>query len=290
MLPAQFTPVLRLPRNTLGRDFIVGDIHGRLDLLRAALDEAKFDPSVDRLLSPGDLVDRGPYSLECAKLLDWDCVFSSRGNHEHMALESFNPDGSLAIDEAGLPAWLNNGMGWWLAIPPAGRVELLKRFARLPVVIEVETSRGLIGIVHADVPPDQSWSQFTKNVEALDPHTIMTALWGRQRIQAGSRVGVSGVGRVFVGHTPQWMGLRRYGNVYAMDTGAVYGRSPERPNAGLSVANVLTGTAAMTQPQESVTLWNVVDAPAPEGRLFGQGPGYTTHDSLNWLTTWRKKA
>ena len=32
-----------------------------------------------------------------------------------------------------------------------------------------------------------------------------------------------GIGRVFVGHTPQWGGLRRYGNVYAIDTGAVFG-------------------------------------------------------------------
>ena len=49
-------------RNTHGRDFVVGDIHGCFDLLQQALDEAAFNPDRDRLFSVGDLIDRGPQS------------------------------------------------------------------------------------------------------------------------------------------------------------------------------------------------------------------------------------
>lgn len=37
--------VLKLPKNTEGRDFVVGDIHGAYDLLDQALEEVKFDPA-----------------------------------------------------------------------------------------------------------------------------------------------------------------------------------------------------------------------------------------------------
>jgi serine/threonine protein phosphatase 1 len=287
MLPHSFVPVLRVGRNKRGRDFVVGDLHGVIHLLAAALEAVDFDPECDRLFICGDLVDRGEDSPACVRLLDAAWVFSVRGNHEQMALDSFDAQGNLIIDPLSMTAFLNNGLGWWLALSPAERLKLLQRIACLPVVIEIETPRGLVGIVHADVPPGLSWPQFTRKIEALDEHTLSTALWGRQRIQAGAKVGVSGVGRVFVGHTPQWMGLRRYGNVYAVDTGAVYGALGQVEGGQLTMANMLTGTAALTQPRPPVALLNVVDE-VPPTSMFGQGPGYTTSDSWNWLNNWRK--
>ena len=58
----QTTEVSRVKRfaaNTAGRDFAVGDIHGHFTRLQSALDKAGFEPSVDRLFSVGDLIDRG---------------------------------------------------------------------------------------------------------------------------------------------------------------------------------------------------------------------------------------
>lgn len=54
--------VLRLPENTRGRDFVVGDIHGAFDKVEAAMAKVGFDVERDRLLSVGDLVDRGAES------------------------------------------------------------------------------------------------------------------------------------------------------------------------------------------------------------------------------------
>lgn len=63
----EVTRVKRFAANTAGRDIAVGDIHGHLTRLVHALAEIKFDESVDRLFSVGDLVDRGP---ECEDVIN----------------------------------------------------------------------------------------------------------------------------------------------------------------------------------------------------------------------------
>ncbi|MGB0713157.1 MAG: metallophosphoesterase, partial [Gammaproteobacteria bacterium] len=54
--------VVRLEHNEVGRDLIVGDIHGEFIALKDRLDELEFVPGRDRLFSVGDLIDRGPNS------------------------------------------------------------------------------------------------------------------------------------------------------------------------------------------------------------------------------------
>ena len=44
--------------------YVVGDIHGHFEELTALLDEINFDHQIDKLVSVGDLVNRGPMSLE----------------------------------------------------------------------------------------------------------------------------------------------------------------------------------------------------------------------------------
>ena len=51
--------ILKLPENTQGRDFVVGDLHGRFDDLQEAMRLNQFDPGKDRIISCGDLIDRG---------------------------------------------------------------------------------------------------------------------------------------------------------------------------------------------------------------------------------------
>ena len=51
--------ILRLPTNKAGRDFVLGDLHGTTDLLRALREHVAFDPKKDRLFSVGNLIDRG---------------------------------------------------------------------------------------------------------------------------------------------------------------------------------------------------------------------------------------
>lgn len=86
MILAPFHPLVHEPPNTLGRDFLVGDLHGLVFELRQALALVEFDPLRDRLFCVGDLVDRGPYSLECLELLKEPWFLASLGNHERMLL------------------------------------------------------------------------------------------------------------------------------------------------------------------------------------------------------------
>lgn len=77
---------LRLAANTQGRDLAVGDIHGHFGRLVMCLEQAGFDPAVDRLFSVGDLVDRGPYSEAALQWLDRPWFHAVQGNHEALAI------------------------------------------------------------------------------------------------------------------------------------------------------------------------------------------------------------
>ena len=88
--------VRRVPE-ALGRDFVVGDIHGAFDILMKALEAVGFNPKTDRLFSVGDLVDRGNYSQLALEFLSEPWVFAVRGNHEQMLLDMY---ASGKVDEA----------------------------------------------------------------------------------------------------------------------------------------------------------------------------------------------
>lgn len=75
-----------ITRNT-GRTFVIGDLHGELDKLYEAMEHVDFNYDEDLIISVGDLVDRGPNSLECFNLVYKSWFKSVRGNHEQFFLE-----------------------------------------------------------------------------------------------------------------------------------------------------------------------------------------------------------
>ena len=265
--------VKRLPANRAGRDFAVGDIHGAYDLVIQAMDEVGFDPSCDRLFSVGDLIDRGPGSYRCARFLAQPYVHAVRGNHEDMLIDLY------AVGEPPQEAlgWMaaRNGLGWWLDASPEVRQDTLDAIRRLPIAIEVATYRGNVGFIHADVPAGMDWQTFLSGIEAGDKDIIETTLWGRDRIQGENNDGVPGVGRVFVGHTPRWGGLRRYGNVYAIDTGAVFGELDIKDEGRLTMVNLLARTGCLVEPRQ-VALVDVRNTDIPPEYPFGL---YATNQS-----------
>ena len=230
--------VTRYARNDSGRDFVVGDVHGMFACLRSLLGEIDFNPETDRLFSVGDLVDRGPDSTLALEWLGLPWFHACRGNHEQFALDSGDP-GMRDL-------WINyNGGRWWLDLDEASRARFREAFVNLPLAMEVETASGIVGIVHADVPPLVTWSRYMELLRACDRDAALFALWSRNRIQNsdGLRLPVrGGVERVYCGHTPTRTALR-LGNVHYIDTGAVYVRE------GYADAKL---TAVQIHPEEHV--------------------------------------
>ena len=210
----------RFDRNEEGRDFAVGDIHGMYSVLEDLLESVNFDPQRDRLFSVGDLIDRGPESDRTLEFLAYSWFHAVQGNHERMLMEAHeNPDD--------MRNWIeNNGGGWWLEIDEPTQHVFRKAIGALPIGMEVETNQGLVGIVHADIPVDTSWSGFFNQMEE-DPQLLYYAVWSRYRLKQaevlGDVPGIEGVDLVVVGHTPlrQAMKLR---NIFYLDTAAAYSR------------------------------------------------------------------
>lgn len=212
-------PVLRLPVNTEGRDFVVGDVHGAFAALDGLLREVGFEPRVDRLIAVGDLVGRGEDSDQVLSWLDRPWFHSVIGNHELMAI--------MCAHEAIEPqAYSQNGGDWLLAMEPAVRLEYAQAFERLPLAIEVATPTGRVGVIHADMPPHTSWPALLQRLELGDPDLLDHLLWSRRRVEevsAGRPVGpIAGVDHVFVGHTPMRQ-MTRSDNVLYIDLGYCFG-------------------------------------------------------------------
>ncbi len=148
---SRFKRCHRLPRNTVGRDLVVGDLHGHRSLFESELDRIGFRPGRDRVLSVGDLIDRGPDSLGTLALIEEPWFFAVLGNHELALLkilEQFGarrPPGKLAC----------GGSDWVLeALSKNYKTvsRLADRIASLPVALHVEGDVSF-NVTHGDLFP-----------------------------------------------------------------------------------------------------------------------------------------
>lgn len=196
-------PIQTFGPNEHGRDFVIGDLHGSLSCFEVLLRGLEFDKTKDRMFSVGDLVDRGPNSLECLELIKEPWFHCVLANHEQMMLEAFN-GGYMG------QFWIQNG-GFWgytayedakrlkeTATTELGKVDphpdSLRLFELLPLVEErplVMTVQMLDGkkyhIIHAELPPGEVITDET----LASPEEVMRLaqiqardgdffLWGRQ--------------------------------------------------------------------------------------------------------------
>lgn len=213
--------ILRFEKNQAGRDLIVGDIHGHFSKLHAALDEAGFNPAVDRLFSVGDLVDRGPESAHALEWLTKPWFHAVQGNHEDMAIRWGRPDCRMDRD-----LYAQNGGIWNIANTPQERATFSLALSCLPLAIEIETNGGLVGVIHAGCPFD-SWDGLRTMImrdgllsKAGIKSLRQQCLWDRSRIEHGDSQPVSGVRAVVVGHTPVSCAPYTLGNTIYIDSGA----------------------------------------------------------------------
>ena len=147
--------IVRFPSNRTGRDFILGDLHGTTDLLRALMEHVAFDSDKDRLFSVGDLVDRGEDSPGGLALLLEPWFHAVKGNHEDMMMDYLLPRArqKYPMESAnGLPdhAFLFNGGEAWFENYRMS-AEVKDRLESLPLLIVVGEGGERFHVVHADL-------------------------------------------------------------------------------------------------------------------------------------------
>ncbi|HSD39917.1 MAG TPA: symmetrical bis(5'-nucleosyl)-tetraphosphatase [Rhodocyclaceae bacterium] len=160
--------------------YAVGDLQGCLDPLKALLADAAFSPEQDRLWLVGDLVNRGPQSVEVLRFLCalGPAVTAVLGNH----------DLYLLAVAAGLPAKDKLGDTIDSVLEAPDRDELVDWLRGLPLM-HVE---GDWAMVHAGLLPQWSVAQalalaeeVTANLRSDDWCGFLLELFGNKPAQWG---------------------------------------------------------------------------------------------------------
>ena len=200
--------------NTVGRDLAIGDIHGCFGGVKAALKKVGFNEAVDRLFCVGDLIDRGPQSERVLEWLDKPWLHAIMGNHEQMAWLSVH----------GTPVerrYHKMSGGAWLAhLPVEEQMTIAARLCALPLIAEVDTPNGIVGLIHCDFSYDD-WAELRgMNWKKLDhDHPfVRCCLWAPVRFKSRYRRVVDNVRAVIHGHVTV-ANMTVLANTFYIDTG-----------------------------------------------------------------------
>ena len=123
--------------------YAIGDLQGCYDELQSLLDRIRFDPSCDRLWFCGDLVNRGPSSLETLRFIRdlGDSAVTVLGNHDlHL----------LAVSQ-GVRPFKKRSDTFNDILEADDRDELIDWLRRRPL-LHFDRERNLC-MVHAGMPP-----------------------------------------------------------------------------------------------------------------------------------------
>lgn len=252
-------PIQYFELNQLGKDYVIGDVHGRYDLVYEALAKVKFNEKYDRLFCVGDLIDRGVYSEHVLEFLNLPFVYAIRGNHEDILLELYQD--TIPSEEKIAYYGQQIGLTWWLSVPNDKRMQILEKIKQLPLVMEITTYRGSVGLLHGDVDDNLTWGQFKEAIENGEHHVIQETLWGRSRLGNNIIKEVKGIDRIYVGHTVQDY-ARKLANVVAIDTGAVF-------NQHLTIAELAVLTQIIERKPSNIENVNVLCNPENNYPPFG---------------------
>lgn len=191
------------------RTIIIGDIHGCFEELGELLSKLEFQVGRDRLISVGDLVNKGPRSVDVLRFFASSNSEAVLGNHELAFLEALASSTSLPSPWRKLREEMGDELDYWL------------RWLRsLPLYIEEE---GFL-VVHAGLEPGRHPSESSAN--------LLTRIrtWDG-RGDCLYREGdppwfdfYKGEKLVVHGHWAR-LGLVQRHNTIGLDTGCVYGRS-----------------------------------------------------------------
>lgn len=214
--------------NLIGRDVIFGDVHGCYADLQLLLKNINFDYKNDRLLSVGDLIDRGPDSESCLSLIKmpwFHCVYA---NHEQMAVE-----GLIGKDQNMLDSWMYNG-GQWYNSSDKDDVQNLCEYIieHIPYIIVIgKDTTKRVNIVHAELTTNKELSEFATDNDIdtwnFNTHNTDNMLWGRKFSENRHHYKDNplktnpGLSTTYCGHTPTEKPFEVMNHRY-IDTGAVF--------------------------------------------------------------------
>ncbi|RMG29346.1 MAG: symmetrical bis(5'-nucleosyl)-tetraphosphatase, partial [Gammaproteobacteria bacterium] len=171
--------------------YAIGDVQGCYDDLQRLLERLRFDPAQDRLWFTGDLVNRGPHSLEVLRFVRalGDRAVTVLGNHDlhllavahdpsrahprdtlHAVLDA--PDGAELIDWLRTRPFLHEDPDLGLALLHAG----------LPPQWDAETARACAREVER-VFSGPDWGAFTEAMYGNEPDRWDPSLTGTDRLR-----------------------------------------------------------------------------------------------------------
>ena len=194
-----------------GKTYVIGDIHGCLDMLKRLIDKIQWDPSKDELIFVGDYIDRGPDPKGVVDYIVSLMAESSKiqcliGNHEVIFLDYIKgKDRRLFLMNGGMNTL--ESYAFHLVdtendlLPPSHK----EFFASLKYTLELENYY----VVHAGFRPEVPLDEQDPDdlVWIRDPFIYSTYDFGK---------------KVIFGHTPFYEPLVM-DNKVGLDTGAVYG-------------------------------------------------------------------
>lgn len=171
------------------------------------LEKAAYEPERDILLSVGDLIDRGPRSVETVEFFATTGRYVVRGNHEHMVLDlehwheiwNYTQNGGPATQRSLYAA--NRDIAW-----------LQEQISSYPICLDVgdDNDPYAFRLIHAELPFDWSELQLHNFLETSTDLEIGESrlLWGRDDIEAVAAGEAyylhpeRSARRCFCGHTP----------------------------------------------------------------------------------------
>ena len=210
----RMTHIVGRNRVAAGKDWVVGDVHGCFETLRRALLAIDFEYGRDRLFSVGDLIDRGPNSIEALAWLEGERFAAAvMGNHEAEMVRLLQT-GEILAPPRSYQQWM-----WQI-----GRQDLYRWYRALmalALAVTVETAHGRVGIVHCRTWHD-SWSATLDALEERNIAAINMVLLGidddeNRAVPTGKEI--VGIDHVIAGHDPRER-AERHGNLWCIDTGA----------------------------------------------------------------------
>lgn len=195
----------------MSRHLVVGDVHGCYDELRRLLDKAKVGSGAEVVLV-GDLVNKGPESIEVVRFCRENDIAAVLGNHDDYLLRC------VSARRRGDAREFAEGVRKIAKKISDEDVAWLKA---LPLWLRLPGQRAVV--VHAGIVPGRSLADQRRD-DLLTIRSLRDDGTGSKRIDDGENWAERhrGPSHVFYGHDAV-RGLQRWKYATGLDTGCVYG-------------------------------------------------------------------